>query len=45
MDDGVEELLQIDALGEAIGGDKKPLLGLAHRLDARAPFVAREARR
>src|SRR5262249_9154941 len=31
VDDGVEVLLEVDSLGEAVGGDEDALLGLAER--------------
>ena len=34
MDDGIEGLLQVDALGQAVGGDEQPLIERGEFLDS-----------
>ena len=38
MNDGIEQLLQIDALGQAVGSNQQPLLGFGHTVHPRAPL-------
>ena len=41
MDDRIEDILEIDAFGKAVGGDEDFLLAVVHRLDARAALIRR----
>ena len=39
MNDGIEQLLQIDAFGQAVGSNQQPLLGCGHVVYPRAPVL------